>query len=185
MSEREWGTVSSHVIAYRFFLASPKTPPAFLCGSFDLDFSMLGAALLPFSISQMVLFLPPSHLLIPQRPAVPGTFGPLRGSDPTKLYGSPRVPEPHPGDPVQQHQHFAMQVKTKKQMGKKKKTHKPIASRNAVVCFANNKSKGTLQVPSAPLRASLQSNLLAHRCLPTFLQLIISHSLSFPSRPWD
>nr|XP_048684102.1 cat eye syndrome critical region protein 2 [Caretta caretta] len=43
------------------------------------------------------------------RPAVPGTFGPLRGSDPAKLYGSPRVPEPHPGDPVQQHQHFAMQ----------------------------------------------------------------------------
>ncbi|XP_009331296.1 PREDICTED: cat eye syndrome critical region protein 2 [Pygoscelis adeliae] len=43
------------------------------------------------------------------RPAVPGTFGPLRGSDPTKLYSSPRVPEPHPGDPVQQHQHFAMQ----------------------------------------------------------------------------
>ncbi|KAM9581465.1 chromatin remodeling regulator CECR2 isoform 1-T1 [Guaruba guarouba] len=43
------------------------------------------------------------------RPAVPGTFGPLHGSDPTKLYGSPRVPEPHPGDPVQQHQHFAMQ----------------------------------------------------------------------------
>uniref|UniRef100_A0A803Y6R4 Chromatin remodeling regulator CECR2 n=1 Tax=Meleagris gallopavo TaxID=9103 RepID=A0A803Y6R4_MELGA len=43
------------------------------------------------------------------RPAIPGTFGPLRGSDPTKLYGSPRVPEPHPGDPVQQHQHFAMQ----------------------------------------------------------------------------
>ncbi|XP_054023926.1 chromatin remodeling regulator CECR2 [Dryobates pubescens] len=43
------------------------------------------------------------------RPAVPGTFGPLRGSDPTKLYGSPRVPEPHPADPVQQHQHFAMQ----------------------------------------------------------------------------
>uniref|UniRef100_A0A8D0GY53 Chromatin remodeling regulator CECR2 n=1 Tax=Sphenodon punctatus TaxID=8508 RepID=A0A8D0GY53_SPHPU len=43
------------------------------------------------------------------RPAVPGTFGPLRGSDPAKLYGSPRVPEPHPGEPVQQHQHFAMQ----------------------------------------------------------------------------
>ncbi|XP_065489190.1 chromatin remodeling regulator CECR2 isoform X1 [Caloenas nicobarica] len=43
------------------------------------------------------------------RPAVPGAFGPLRGSDPTKLYGSPRVPEPHPGEPVQQHQHFAMQ----------------------------------------------------------------------------
>ncbi|XP_010001296.1 PREDICTED: cat eye syndrome critical region protein 2 [Chaetura pelagica] len=43
------------------------------------------------------------------RPAVPGTFGALRGSDPTKLYSSPRVPEPHPGDPVQQHQHFAMQ----------------------------------------------------------------------------
>uniref|UniRef100_A0A8D2N481 Chromatin remodeling regulator CECR2 n=1 Tax=Zonotrichia albicollis TaxID=44394 RepID=A0A8D2N481_ZONAL len=44
------------------------------------------------------------------RPAVPGTFGPLHGSNPTKLYGSPRVPEPHPGEPVQQHQHFAMQV---------------------------------------------------------------------------
>ncbi|NWI18454.1 CECR2 protein, partial [Crypturellus soui] len=43
------------------------------------------------------------------RPAVPGTFGPLRGSDPATLYGSPRVPEPHPGDPVQQNQHFAMQ----------------------------------------------------------------------------
>ncbi|XP_065685383.2 chromatin remodeling regulator CECR2 isoform X1 [Patagioenas fasciata] len=43
------------------------------------------------------------------RPSVPGTFGPLRGSDPTKLCGSPRVPEPHPGEPVQQHQHFAMQ----------------------------------------------------------------------------
>uniref|UniRef100_U3JJV6 Chromatin remodeling regulator CECR2 n=1 Tax=Ficedula albicollis TaxID=59894 RepID=U3JJV6_FICAL len=43
------------------------------------------------------------------RPAVPGTFGPLCGSDPTKLYGSPRVPEPHPGEPLQQHQHFAMQ----------------------------------------------------------------------------
>nr|XP_005482898.1 cat eye syndrome critical region protein 2 homolog [Zonotrichia albicollis] len=44
------------------------------------------------------------------RPAVPGTFGPLHGSNPTKLYGSPRVPEPHPGEPVQQHQHFAMQL---------------------------------------------------------------------------
>ncbi|XP_074051058.1 chromatin remodeling regulator CECR2 isoform X2 [Macrotis lagotis] len=44
-----------------------------------------------------------------ERPAVPGTFGPLHGSDPVNLYGSPRVPEPHPGEPVQQHQHFPMQ----------------------------------------------------------------------------
>uniref|UniRef100_A0A5F8H6D3 Chromatin remodeling regulator CECR2 n=1 Tax=Monodelphis domestica TaxID=13616 RepID=A0A5F8H6D3_MONDO len=48
-------------------------------------------------------------LLGQMRPAVPGTFGPLHGSDPVNLYGSPRVPEPHPGEPVQQHQHFAMQ----------------------------------------------------------------------------
>ncbi|KAM8981029.1 cat eye syndrome critical region protein 2 isoform X2 [Sarcophilus harrisii] len=44
-----------------------------------------------------------------ERPAVPGTFGPLHGSDPVNLYGSPRVPEPHPGEPVQQHTHFPMQ----------------------------------------------------------------------------
>ncbi|XP_077025685.1 chromatin remodeling regulator CECR2 [Tamandua tetradactyla] len=43
------------------------------------------------------------------RPTVPGTFGPLRGSDPANLYGSPRVPELHPGEPVPQHQPFAMQ----------------------------------------------------------------------------
>ncbi|KAG8138371.1 hypothetical protein E2320_004267, partial [Naja naja] len=43
------------------------------------------------------------------RPPNPGTFDSLRGSDPTKPYGSPRVPEPHPGEPGQQHQHFAMQ----------------------------------------------------------------------------
>uniref|UniRef100_A0A8C8ZRA4 CECR2 histone acetyl-lysine reader n=1 Tax=Prolemur simus TaxID=1328070 RepID=A0A8C8ZRA4_PROSS len=44
------------------------------------------------------------------RPTVPGTFGPLRGSDPTSLYGSSGVPEPHPGEPVvQQHQPFSMQ----------------------------------------------------------------------------
>ncbi|XP_043822361.1 cat eye syndrome critical region protein 2 isoform X1 [Dromiciops gliroides] len=47
-------------------------------------------------------------LLGQMRPAVPGTFGPLHGSDPVNLYGSPRVPEPHPGEPVQQ-QHFPMQ----------------------------------------------------------------------------
>ncbi|XP_039725169.1 chromatin remodeling regulator CECR2 isoform X4 [Pteropus medius] len=45
-----------------------------------------------------------------ERPTVPGTFGPLRGSDPANLYVSSRVPEPHPGDPVQQHQPFAMQA---------------------------------------------------------------------------
>nr|XP_054398992.1 chromatin remodeling regulator CECR2 isoform X2 [Pongo abelii] len=43
------------------------------------------------------------------RPAVPGTFGPLRGSDPATLYGSSGVPEPHPGEPVQQRQPFTMQ----------------------------------------------------------------------------
>ncbi|KAK9400120.1 cat eye syndrome critical region protein 2 [Crotalus adamanteus] len=43
------------------------------------------------------------------RPPIPGTFDTLRGSDPAKPYGSPRVPEPHPGEPGQQHQHFAMQ----------------------------------------------------------------------------
>ncbi|XP_047724204.1 cat eye syndrome critical region protein 2 isoform X3 [Prionailurus viverrinus] len=48
-------------------------------------------------------------LLNQMRPAVPGTFGPLRGSDPANLYVSSRVPEPHPGEPVQQHQPFAMQ----------------------------------------------------------------------------
>ncbi|PNJ08490.1 CECR2 isoform 3 [Pongo abelii] len=45
-----------------------------------------------------------------ERPAVPGTFGPLRGSDPATLYGSSGVPEPHPGEPVQQRQPFTMQV---------------------------------------------------------------------------
>ncbi|KAH0617083.1 hypothetical protein JD844_028721 [Phrynosoma platyrhinos] len=43
------------------------------------------------------------------RPAVPGTFSSLHGPNPTKPYGSPRVPEPHPGEPGHQHQHFAMQ----------------------------------------------------------------------------
>ncbi|XP_015272653.1 PREDICTED: cat eye syndrome critical region protein 2 [Gekko japonicus] len=53
----------------------------------------------------------PSHVSHPgqMRPAVPGLFGSLHGSDPAKAYGSPRVPEPHPGEPSQQHQHFAMQ----------------------------------------------------------------------------
>lgn len=54
------------------------------------------------------LFLPLLNAL--QRPAVPGTFGPLRGSDPANLYVSSRVPEPHPGEPMQQHQPFAVQV---------------------------------------------------------------------------
>ncbi|XP_058600225.1 chromatin remodeling regulator CECR2 isoform X4 [Neofelis nebulosa] len=48
-------------------------------------------------------------LLNQMRPAVPGTFGPLRGSDSANLYVSSRVPEPHPGEPVQQHPPFAMQ----------------------------------------------------------------------------
>ncbi|XP_054552553.1 chromatin remodeling regulator CECR2 isoform X2 [Talpa occidentalis] len=48
-------------------------------------------------------------LLNQMRPAVPGTFGPLRGSDPASLHVSCRVPEPHPGEPAQQHQPFAMQ----------------------------------------------------------------------------
>ncbi|XP_051706048.2 chromatin remodeling regulator CECR2 isoform X3 [Oryctolagus cuniculus] len=51
----------------------------------------------------------PAPLLNQMRPAVPGTFGPLRGLDPTNVYGTSRVPEPHPGEPVQQHQPFAMQ----------------------------------------------------------------------------
>ncbi|XP_062050555.1 chromatin remodeling regulator CECR2 [Lepus europaeus] len=51
----------------------------------------------------------PAPLLNQMRPAVPGTFGPLRGLDPTSVYGTSRVPEPHPGEPVQQHQPFAMQ----------------------------------------------------------------------------
>ncbi|XP_006891444.1 PREDICTED: cat eye syndrome critical region protein 2 [Elephantulus edwardii] len=45
-------------------------------------------------------------LLNQMRPAVPGAFGPLQGSDPANFYGSSRVPEPHPGE---QHQVFAMQ----------------------------------------------------------------------------
>nr|XP_054363242.1 chromatin remodeling regulator CECR2 isoform X7 [Mirounga angustirostris] len=49
-------------------------------------------------------------LLNQMRSAVPGTFVPLRGSDPANLYVSSRVPEPHPGEPVQQPQPFAMQV---------------------------------------------------------------------------
>ncbi|XP_007935367.1 cat eye syndrome critical region protein 2 [Orycteropus afer afer] len=48
-------------------------------------------------------------LLKQMRPAVPGAFGPLQGSDPANLYGSSRVPEPHPGEAVQQHQPFPMQ----------------------------------------------------------------------------
>ncbi|XP_030071072.1 cat eye syndrome critical region protein 2-like [Microcaecilia unicolor] len=43
------------------------------------------------------------------RPAVPGMFMAPRGSDAAHLYSSPRVPESQLGDPVQQHQHFAMQ----------------------------------------------------------------------------
>lgn len=93
-----------------FFLVCRKNLSAHQCAFSSLIFSP-AAALLLLCASQIVLFLPPASFPVPQRPAVPGTFGPLRGSDPTKLYGSPRVPEPHPGEPVQQHQHFAMQVR--------------------------------------------------------------------------
>ncbi|XP_066093872.1 chromatin remodeling regulator CECR2 [Saccopteryx bilineata] len=57
-------------------------------------------------------------LLNQMRPAIPETFGPLRGPDPASLYVSSRVPEPHPGEPVQ-HQPFAMQpsVGTNKHRG--------------------------------------------------------------------
>ncbi|KAM6216222.1 chromatin remodeling regulator CECR2 [Rhynchocyon petersi] len=48
-------------------------------------------------------------LLNQMRPAVPGPFASLQGSEPSHLYGSSRVPEPHPGEPVQQHPSFAMQ----------------------------------------------------------------------------
>ncbi|XP_045694998.1 cat eye syndrome critical region protein 2 isoform X1 [Phyllostomus hastatus] len=64
---------------------------------------------------------PPSQapLLGQTRPAVPGTFGPLRGSDPAGLFVPSRVPEPHPGEPVQQRQPFAVQppVGTDKRRG--------------------------------------------------------------------
>ncbi|OBS77210.1 hypothetical protein A6R68_16317, partial [Neotoma lepida] len=43
------------------------------------------------------------------RPAAPGTFGSLQGSDPTNLYGSSRVPEVPPGEPLQ-HPPFAIQA---------------------------------------------------------------------------
>ncbi|XP_051059506.1 chromatin remodeling regulator CECR2 isoform X5 [Phodopus roborovskii] len=43
------------------------------------------------------------------QPAAPGTFGSLQGSDPTNLYGSSRVPEVPPGDPLQ-HPPFAIQA---------------------------------------------------------------------------
>ncbi|XP_008576473.1 PREDICTED: cat eye syndrome critical region protein 2 [Galeopterus variegatus] len=53
--------------------------------------------------------MPSQVLLLNQMgKTVPGTFGPLRGSDPASYYGSSRVPEPHPGEPAQ-HQPFAMQ----------------------------------------------------------------------------
>ncbi|XP_051011226.1 chromatin remodeling regulator CECR2 isoform X3 [Acomys russatus] len=47
--------------------------------------------------------------LPPERPAAPGTFGSLQGSDPTNLYGSSRVPEVPPGEPLQ-HPPFALQA---------------------------------------------------------------------------
>ncbi|EGW04930.1 Cat eye syndrome critical region protein 2 [Cricetulus griseus] len=50
-----------------------------------------------------------SHQLPPERPAAPGTFGSLQGSDPTNVYGSSRVPEVPPGDPLQ-HPPFAIQL---------------------------------------------------------------------------
>ncbi|XP_046315733.1 chromatin remodeling regulator CECR2 isoform X2 [Marmota monax] len=48
-------------------------------------------------------------LLNQMRPAVPGAFGPLQGSEPNTFYGPSRVPEAHPGEPMQQHQAFSMQ----------------------------------------------------------------------------
>ncbi|XP_076423939.1 chromatin remodeling regulator CECR2 isoform X6 [Peromyscus maniculatus bairdii] len=50
-----------------------------------------------------------SMQLPPERPAAPGTFGSLQGSDPTNLYGSSRVPEVSPGDSLQ-HPPFAIQA---------------------------------------------------------------------------
>ncbi|XP_021488255.1 chromatin remodeling regulator CECR2 isoform X1 [Meriones unguiculatus] len=50
-----------------------------------------------------------STQLPPERPAAPGTFGSLQGSDPTSLYGSSRVPEVPPGEPLQ-HPPFAVQA---------------------------------------------------------------------------
>ncbi|XP_020644748.3 chromatin remodeling regulator CECR2 [Pogona vitticeps] len=52
----------------------------------------------------------PSHVSHPgqMRSTMQGTFSSPHGSDSAKPYGSPRVPEPHPGEPSQQ-QHFAMQ----------------------------------------------------------------------------
>lgn len=53
----------------------------------------------------------PNQALQPgqMRPTIPGLFAPPRVSDPTNLYGSLRVPEPHPGDQVQHHPHFNVQ----------------------------------------------------------------------------
>ncbi|XP_049738078.1 cat eye syndrome critical region protein 2 isoform X2 [Elephas maximus indicus] len=63
-----------------------------------------------FSLSLHYSGMPNQAPLLNQmRPAVPGAFGPLQGSDPAVLYGSSRVPEPHPGEPVQHHQPFGMQ----------------------------------------------------------------------------
>ncbi|XP_069484758.1 chromatin remodeling regulator CECR2 isoform X2 [Ambystoma mexicanum] len=47
----------------------------------------------------------PGHM----RPTVPGLPAPPRNSNPADLYGSPRVPEPHPGDQLPQHPHFTVQ----------------------------------------------------------------------------
>ncbi|XP_029390940.1 cat eye syndrome critical region protein 2 homolog isoform X2 [Mus pahari] len=53
----------------------------------------------------------PSHAppLNQMRPAAPGTFGSLQGSDPTNLHGSSRIPEAPPGEPLQ-HPPFAIQA---------------------------------------------------------------------------
>ncbi|XP_060047389.1 chromatin remodeling regulator CECR2 isoform X2 [Erinaceus europaeus] len=48
-------------------------------------------------------------LLNQVRSAVPGPFGPLRGSDPPSFCVPTRVPEPHPREPGQQHPPFPMQ----------------------------------------------------------------------------
>lgn len=68
----------------------------------------------PYFLSNVYAFFPHPHSLpllnTLQRPAVPGTFGHLRGSGPANVYVSSRVPEPHPGEPAQQHPPFALQV---------------------------------------------------------------------------
>uniref|UniRef100_A0A8C0BNX8 CECR2 histone acetyl-lysine reader n=1 Tax=Buteo japonicus TaxID=224669 RepID=A0A8C0BNX8_9AVES len=100
------------------------------------------------------------------RPAVPGTFGPLRGSDPTKLYGSPRVPEPHPGDPVQQHQHFAMQVRNAAAKGFS--TSGPAGlHRSSPRALGHMMDPQAMRAPLPPSQWTEQSNFLPHGVPPS------------------